>query len=129
MTMGSSWLGSLPWKSESEKVMGGILLCVRPDPMFTCWTALKCLFLEKEDLPPPANPPDIVLIVPRRGGLLSARRGCGCVGPFGSVFCVQADSLLGSLRSVLRSFRRSARLLSFLSYRGLDVMKDYLVPF
>jgi len=47
--------------------MGGILLCVQLDTTCICWTALRCLFLDDEDLPPPANPPDIVLIVPRRG--------------------------------------------------------------
>jgi len=47
--------------------MGGILLCVWLDTTCICWTALRCLFLDEEDLPPPANPPDIVLIVPRRG--------------------------------------------------------------
>jgi len=86
MTMGSSWLGSVPWKSESEKVTSGILLSAQLDTACTCWTALRCLFLEEEDLPPLANPLDIVLIVPRRGGLSSAHRGCGCVGPLCSVF-------------------------------------------
>jgi len=115
MTMGSSWLGSVPWKSESEKVMGGVLLCVRLDTTCICWTALKCLFLNEEDLPPPANPPDIVLIVPRRGGLSSARHGCDCGGSLCSVLCVLVGYLLGSLCLTLRSLRRSIRLLSFLS--------------
>jgi len=110
MTMGSSWLGSVPWKSESENVMGGILLCVLPDTVCTSWIALRCFFLEEEDLPPPTNPPDIVLIVPRRGGLSSARLGCGYVGALCSVFCVLVGSLLGSLRSTLQSPRHSVRL-------------------
>jgi len=84
MTMGSSWLGSVPWKSESEKVMGGILLCVRLDIACTCWTTLRCLFLEEEDLPPPANPLDIVLIVPHRGGLSWLRL---CWFPLFCVLC------------------------------------------
>jgi len=86
MTMESSWLGSVPWKSESEKVMGGILPCVRSNTACTCWTALRCLFLEEEDLHPSTNPPDIVLIVPRRGGLSSTSRGCDCGGSLCSVF-------------------------------------------
>ena len=96
--------------------MGGILLIVLPDTACTDWTVLRCLFLEEDDLPPPANPPDMVLIVPRRGGLLSVRLGCGWAGAFCSVCWVLAGSLLlSSLRSVRRSVRRSTRLLSFLS--------------
>ena len=59
--------------------------------------------------------PDILLIVPHRGGLSSAHRGCGCGGSLCSVFCVLAGSLLGSLRLILRSLCRSVRLLSLLS--------------
>jgi len=99
--------------------MGGILLIVLPDTTCTNWTALRCFFLEEDDLPPPANPPNMVLIVPRRGGLLSVRLGCGCAGALCSMCWVLAGSLLGSLRSVRRSARRSTHLLSFLSYRGL----------
>jgi len=49
--------------------MGDILLIVLLDIACTNWTALRCFFLEEDDLPPPANSPDIVLIVPRKGGL------------------------------------------------------------
>ena len=99
-------------------MMGGILLIVLPDTACTDWTALRCLFLDEDDLPPPANPPDIVLIVLRKGGLSSVRLGCWA-GARCSVCWVLARSLLGSLRSVRRFVRRSTRLLSFLSYRGL----------
>ena len=119
MTMGSSWLGSVPWKSESEKVMGGILLIVLPATACTDWTALRCLFLDEDDLPPPANPLDMVLIVPCKGGLSSVRLGCCWAGARCSVCWVLAGSLLGSLCSVRLFVRRSTRLLSFLSYRGL----------
>ena len=100
--------------------MGGILLIVLPDTTCTDWTALRCFFLEEDDLPPSANPPDMVLIVPRRGGLSSVRLGCGCAGALCFVCWVLAGSLLGSLCFVRWSARRSTRLLSFLSYWGLD---------
>ena len=100
-------------------MMGGILLIILPDTACTDWTALRCLFLDEDDLPPPANPPDMVLIVPRKGGLSSVRLGCCWTGVLCSVCWVLAGCLLGSLRSVRRSARRSTRLLSFLSYRGL----------
>jgi len=110
----------MPWKSKSENVVGDILLCVLPDIACTDWTTLRCFFLEEDDVPPLANPSKIVLIVLRRGGLSSVRLGCGCVGALCSVFCVLAGSLLGSLCSTLRSTLLSTRLLSLLSYRGLD---------
>jgi len=86
--------------------MGGILLIVLPDTACTDWTTLRCFFLEEDDLPPPANPPDMVLIVLRRGGLSFVRLGCGYAGALCSVCWVLAGSLLGSLRSVRRSAHR-----------------------
>jgi len=131
MTMGSSWLGSVPWKSESEKVMGGILLCVRLDTTCICWTALRCLFLDEEDLPPPATPLDIVLIVLRRGGLSSTRRGYGCGGSLCSafwlaLFLVLCARLFGHCVARFACYRSCRSgvwgdLLLFLLYSALDV--------
>ena len=91
-----------------------------PDIACTDWTSLRCFFLEEDDLPPLVNPPENVLIVSRRGGLSYGRLDYGCVGALCSVFSVLVGSLLSSLHSVLRSTHLSTRLLSLLSYRGLD---------
>jgi len=81
--------------------------------------ALKCLFLEEDEHPPPAKPPDMVLIVPLRGGLSSGRLSCWFTA-LCSPFWFLLGSLCGSLRSGLLSSLRSKLLQSDLSWRGRD---------
>jgi len=85
MTMGSSWLRSVPWKSEYENVIGDILLCELPNIACTDWAALRFFFPKEDDLPPPTNPSEIVFIVRHRGGLSSGlwQRWC----PWFSILC------------------------------------------
>ena len=63
ITIGSSWEGSTPWKSSSENVIGGII--GRMATKFTWWTARRCLFRTLFELPPPPNPPAMVLMTSR----------------------------------------------------------------
>jgi len=46
-------------------IIGGIVLFLKIE--FIVVTFLKFFFLENEDTPPPANPPEIVLINPLTG--------------------------------------------------------------
>ena len=105
MTTGSSWLGSTPWKSESLKVIGGILLLGPLQMAWTDRTALRCFFLEEEEHPPPAKPPDMVFIVPLKGGLSSGR-----LSPRGGSSLLRSEfvPLLGSCLDSLGSFLASS---------------------
>ena len=63
ITIGSSWEGSIPLKSLSVNVMGGIL--GRMATEFTWWTTRRCFFRALFELPLSANPPTIVLMTSR----------------------------------------------------------------
>jgi len=68
--MGSSCLGSTPWKLAFMKVIRGILFLLKVlDTKLTNYTALWCRFLADADEPSLANPLNIVLKVLLSGGL------------------------------------------------------------
>ena len=61
--IGLSCVGSIPLKSSSVNVIGGIL--GRAETRFNWWTARRCFLRALLELPPPANPPAMVLITSR----------------------------------------------------------------
>ena len=92
MTIGSSWVGSIPLISASIKVMEGILLCKGVVTTFTTCTALRCFFLVIVVDPPLANPSTMVLMTPLRV------ESCGLRWASLSIYCRQTG--LSSARAL-----------------------------
>ena len=86
ISIGSSWSGSIPLQSTSEKVMGGMLHCHHRLTEWADWIALKCHFQVEYEAPPPPNP-KILLMTTRRGS--TCRSGT----------CGRLELTLGSFRS------------------------------
>ena len=82
ITIRSSWVGSIPLKSLSVNVMGGIL--GRTETRFTWWTACRCFFRALLELSPLVNPLAMVLMTswPLRVSLRASRETRSSVVPF-----------------------------------------------
>lgn len=66
ITMGSSWLGEIPRKSSSVKMIGGMDLWITELTVKTVadLSSLKCHFRAELEAPSPTNPPEMVLTTP-----------------------------------------------------------------